>query len=240
MRSSWLALAMKSARICARRSCSVRSRKVTSTCGEVDADEPSSRDTVAATRRSTGTRSTRSTSMRSSEASTRSTATSRSGLRETWLIGWPLLILGNISVARRLWCTNVPARIERQRRRWNCIDDCAPRLAIGVRRAIDAGPRIPRHRVDDGDGIERPRRRRQQQQRSQRRARPVRAARRAAPAPRECRWRQRSASSVPPAVAWPPPKPCSPEARPRPCAPPTARCSAPCLGTLWLMIGSNC
>jgi hypothetical protein len=65
------------------------------------ADLPS-RDTVADTRRSTGTRSISSTSMRSSKSSARSTAAMRSGLRETWLIGWPFLILGNSSVISRL------------------------------------------------------------------------------------------------------------------------------------------
>ena len=47
VRSSWLALAMKSARICTSLSCSVRSRKVTSSCGEDGAVDLPSRDTVA-------------------------------------------------------------------------------------------------------------------------------------------------------------------------------------------------
>ena len=109
VRSSWLALAMKVG-------AHLREAILLGQIAESDQDVRRGRRRRRASRETVAARAVPPARARRDRRrcgpptpSARSTATRRSGLRETWLIGWPLLILGNISAASRLWCTNVPA-----------------------------------------------------------------------------------------------------------------------------------
>ena len=78
--------------------------------------------------------------MRSSSASARSTAAMRSGLRVTWLSGWPFSILGNSSATRRLWCTTVPAA--------SSASAAVGMASTTARQPLRSSPRVPSVRVD--------------------------------------------------------------------------------------------
>ncbi len=101
---------MKSARICASRSCSVWSRKVMSNAGCPAPPAPASwPETVADSRRSSGTRSVNSTTAGSDVANASSTAAISSGLRVTWLNGMPDMHLGKKSRNNPLKCKTDPS-----------------------------------------------------------------------------------------------------------------------------------
>ena len=109
MRSSWLALATKSARMRASRSCSVRSRNVIMRVGAPGAMLAcSSGTTVASRRRSTGTRACSSTARDRRDSSASSTAASSSGARLIDARCPPRRRVSNCSSARRLAWTIWP------------------------------------------------------------------------------------------------------------------------------------
>ena len=142
--SSWLALATKSARILARRSCSLRSRNEMRREGPTPPDrEPSSGATVASNRRSTGTRSCSSTAAVTAVASAWSTASSSSGSR---LIGGhvPAAPAGSEQVlGQAIGMHDVAGAVEHDGRLRHGVDHPVPRAVIAAGQVGRRRPRAP-------------------------------------------------------------------------------------------------